>query len=102
MFVETTPSKGGYQGTGDLVQNGTWQADVLVRTRSDPLEYRDVPFQLVVGPGAGFLPSGIDPAAIGIVMSPARLNGPNTIESSHLTAGAVAASFAVARHGHGR
>ena len=42
--VETTPDADGYTGSGDLVQEGLWRADVLVRTPSDPLEYRDVPF----------------------------------------------------------
>jgi copper transport protein len=43
-FVETTPAAGSYSGTGDLVQEGLWRADVLVRTHSDPSEFRDVPF----------------------------------------------------------
>ncbi|MGH2390677.1 MAG: FixH family protein, partial [Chloroflexota bacterium] len=54
-FVETTPTKGGYQGSGDLVLTGHWRADVLVRTHSDPDEFRDVPFDFVAGPGATFL-----------------------------------------------
>ncbi|MGH2410437.1 MAG: CopD family protein, partial [Chloroflexota bacterium] len=55
VFVETTPTGGGYRGAGDLVLTGHWRADVLVRTHSDPLEFRDVPFDFVVGPGAAFL-----------------------------------------------
>jgi YVTN family beta-propeller protein len=55
VFVETTPTGGGYRGQGDLVLTGHWRADVLVRTHSDPLEFRDVPFDFVVGPGATFL-----------------------------------------------
>ncbi|HVA89707.1 MAG TPA: CopD family protein, partial [Chloroflexota bacterium] len=55
VFVETTPQSGGYQGYGDLVQTGGWQADVLVRTRDDPLEYRAVPFTFLVGADAVFL-----------------------------------------------
>jgi copper transport protein len=43
-FVETTPGDGAYGGTADLVQEGLWRADVLVRTHSDPGEFRDVPF----------------------------------------------------------
>ncbi len=40
-FVETTPTKGGYQGSGDLVLTGRWRGrDVLVRTQSDPDEFR--------------------------------------------------------------
>ena len=89
VFSETTPSGGGYVGTGDLVQNGRWQADVLVRTHSDPLEYRDVPLQFIAGPGAGFLPAGFDPAAIQIGLSPGRLNAANTLTLSNLRAPAV-------------
>ena len=55
VFVETTLQSGGYQGYGDLVQTGGWQADVLVRTRDDPLEYRAVPFTFLVGADAAFL-----------------------------------------------
>ncbi|HVC81699.1 MAG TPA: beta-propeller fold lactonase family protein, partial [Chloroflexota bacterium] len=55
VFVETTPQGGGYQGHGDLVQTGGWRADVLVRTRDDPLEYRGVPFTFLVGAGATFI-----------------------------------------------
>jgi len=89
VFVETTPSGAGYAGSGDLVLNGRWQADVLVRTRSDPLEYRDVPFQFIVGPGAGFLPSGLNPEAIQIAISPGRLDSTNTLTLSHLVAASV-------------
>jgi copper transport protein len=49
-FVETAPQAGGYGGAGDLVQEGLWRADVLVRTRDDPLEFRDVPFAFLAGP----------------------------------------------------
>jgi copper transport protein len=68
-FVETAPSGGAYTGTADLVQEGLWRADVLVRTRDDPLEFRDVPFV--------FVASG-DP----ILLSPPRLDprdGPATL-----------------------
>ena len=47
-FVETTPAAGAYTGTGDLVQEGLWRADVLVRTRSDP---QRVPRRAVCVPG---------------------------------------------------
>jgi copper transport protein len=49
-FVETAPAAGGYSGTGDLVQEGLWRADVLVRTHSDPGEFRDLPFVFLAGP----------------------------------------------------
>jgi copper transport protein len=88
-FVETTPSGGGYTGAGDLVQNGQWRADVLVRTHSDPNEFRDLTLQFVVGPGAGFLPNGLDPAAIAITINPGRLNASNTVTLSHLNVPAV-------------
>ncbi|HXT35512.1 MAG TPA: CopD family protein [Chloroflexota bacterium] len=55
VFVETTLTGGGYRGAGDLVLTGHWRADVLVRTHSDPLEFRDLPFDFVAGPGATFL-----------------------------------------------
>ncbi len=89
VFVETTPSGGGYGGTGDLVQNGQWRADVLVRTHSDPNEFRDVPLRFVVGPGAGFLPNGLDPSAIGIAINPGQLNAANTVTLSRLNVPAV-------------
>ena len=46
---------GGYVGAGDLVQDGGWLADVLVRTLDDPLDFRDVPFGFTVGVGAHFV-----------------------------------------------
>jgi copper transport protein len=49
-FVETSPLDGGYSGAGDIVQEGLWRADVLVRTRSDPDEFRDLPTIFVAGP----------------------------------------------------
>ncbi len=49
-FVETTPGAGAYRGTGDLVQEGLWRADVLVRTHDDPQEFRDVPLLFLAGP----------------------------------------------------
>jgi hypothetical protein len=49
-FVETSPSDGGYSGAGDIVQEGLWRADVLVRTRDDPSEFRDLPTLFVAGP----------------------------------------------------
>lgn len=54
-FVETVPRNGGYEGSGDLVQQGRWQALVLVRTRSDPQEFRPVGFEFTAGPFPGFL-----------------------------------------------
>jgi hypothetical protein len=84
VFSETTQSSGGYSGSGDLVQAGRWQADVLVRTHSDPLEFRDVPLQFIAGTGAGFLPAGFDPAAIQAVMSPGLIGVPNTLVLSGL------------------
>jgi hypothetical protein len=54
-FVETTPAAGGYAGTGDLVQEGLWRADVLVRTRDDPGEFRDVPFVFLASPEPALL-----------------------------------------------
>ena len=55
VFVETTGQSGGYRGSGDLVQTGHWQAGVEVRTHSDPLEFREVPFDFVAGPQPLFL-----------------------------------------------
>jgi copper transport protein len=55
VFEETSAVRGGYSGAGDLVQEGPWAADVMVRTRSDPSEYRDVPFLFLVGSGARFI-----------------------------------------------
>ena len=89
VFSETTPSGGGYVGTGDLVQNGRWQADVMVRTHSDPLEYRDVPLQFIAGQGAGFLPPHFDPASIQIAIDPGRLSVANTLTLSNLNVPAV-------------
>jgi putative copper export protein len=54
LFVETTNAAGTYRGAGDLVQDGAWQADVLVRTPDDPLDYRDIPFRFTVGANAAF------------------------------------------------
>ena len=54
-FVETVPHAGGYAGSGDLVQQGRWQAQVLVRTRSDPQEFRPIGFEFTVGQLPGFL-----------------------------------------------
>jgi len=53
--VNTTVGAGGFSGSADLVREGLWKADVLVRTPGDPLEYRDVPFVFIAGPGATFL-----------------------------------------------
>jgi copper transport protein len=74
-FVETNPTKGGYQGSGDLVLTGHWLADVLVRTQSDPNEFRDVPFDFVAGPGATFLilpatTSAFGPATVSLAQPP--------------------------------
>jgi copper transport protein len=54
-FVETTPAAGSYTGTGDLVQEGLWRAEVLVRTHSDPSEFRDVPFVFLASPEPALL-----------------------------------------------
>jgi hypothetical protein len=54
-FIETSRSGPDYRGRGDLVQTGRWRADVLVRTPSDPVDFRDVPFAFTVGPDAAFL-----------------------------------------------
>jgi hypothetical protein len=54
-FVETTPAAGSYTGTGDLLQEGLWRADVLVRTRRDPEEFRDVPFVFLASPEPALL-----------------------------------------------
>jgi copper transport protein len=82
-FVETTPEAGGYAGTGDLVQEGLWRADVLVRTHSDPQEFRDVPFVFLAGP---------EPA---LLSAPAtdRRDGPATLSLS--SAPGAAATLAV-------
>ncbi len=76
-FVETTPAAGGYNGTGDLVQAGQWRADVMVRTRDDPGEYRDLPFTFIAGPGASFLDQS-GSAAVSIVATPGLISAPNT------------------------
>ncbi|MDB5074464.1 MAG: copper resistance protein CopC [Chloroflexi bacterium] len=88
-FVETTASGGSYNGAGDLVQNGRWRADVLVRTHSDPSEFRDVPLEFIVGPGAGFLPTGLDPSAITVSITPGRLNAANTVVLGNLNVPSV-------------
>lgn len=54
-YVETAAVRGGYSGSGDLVQEGPWEAGVLVRTRSDPQEYREVRLTFLVGAGARFI-----------------------------------------------
>lgn len=64
-FLETSSRGSGYEGTGDLVQTGQWQADVLVRTPNDPLDFRDVPFAFTVGPNAAFAEPPATPAATG-------------------------------------
>jgi len=81
VFVETTPASGGYNGAGDLAQNGQWRADVLVRTRDDPTEYRDVPFTFLVGPGASFLDQS-GQSAVSISAMPGLLSAPNTFTLS--------------------
>jgi copper transport protein len=68
-FVETAPEAGSYDGEGDLVQEGLWQADVLVRTRDDPGEYRAIPFV--------FLASA-EPALLSASATDTR-NGPATV-----------------------
>jgi hypothetical protein len=50
VFVETSPSGGGYSGSGDVTQEGLWRADVFVRTRDDPDEFRDLPVIFIAGP----------------------------------------------------
>jgi hypothetical protein len=65
VFLETSSKGAGYSGTGDLVQTGRWQADVLVRTPSDPLDFRDVPFAFTVGPNAVFVEPPATHAATG-------------------------------------
>jgi YVTN family beta-propeller protein len=77
-FVETTPQGGGYNGAGDLAQNGQWQADVLIRTRDDPTEFRDVPFAFIVGPGASFVATGANAASVTISATPGTVDAPNT------------------------
>ncbi|HWE60241.1 MAG TPA: hypothetical protein VHB98_00875 [Chloroflexota bacterium] len=47
--METTPATGGYTGTGDLVQEGLWRADVLVRTHAGEGVFRAVPIVFLVG-----------------------------------------------------
>ncbi|HWE60494.1 MAG TPA: CopD family protein [Chloroflexota bacterium] len=76
-FVETTPTAGGYDGAGDLAQNGQWQADVLVRTRDDPTEFRDVPFQFLVGPDAAFVDQK-SATNVTISATPGLVTTPNT------------------------
>jgi hypothetical protein len=78
-FVETTPTAGGYSGTGDLVQEGLWRADVLVRTHSDPREFRDVPFVFIAGP---------EPALLSPPATDARY-GPATLRLSSLPGAAA-------------
>jgi hypothetical protein len=68
-FIEGSRSGPGYMGRGDLVQVGRWRADVLVRTPSDPLDFRDVPFDFTVGPDAAFL----GPAATRMPAGPANV-----------------------------
>jgi putative copper export protein len=72
-FVETTPAAGAYAGTGDLVQEGLWRADVLVRTRDDPGEFRDVQFVFIASPE----PALLSPPATDTRYGPAtvRLSG---------------------------
>lgn len=88
-FVETVFSGGGYRGAGDLVQAGEWQVDVLVRTRDDPGEFRDVPFTFLAGPDAAFLAAGLDPAAVTLAVAPGRLDSPNTVTLGGIRAPAV-------------
>lgn len=88
-FVETTPISGGYQGAGDIVQDGQWQADVLVRTHDDPTEFRDVPFDFLVGPGAAFLAAEPSAAHIAITVSPGQPQSPNTFTLSGVPASGV-------------
>ena len=77
-FVETTPAAGGYTGKGDLVQIGQWHAAVLIRTRDDPSEFRDVPFDFIVGPDATFLAKDLNSSKITIAISPGKFSLPNT------------------------
>jgi hypothetical protein len=87
-FVETTAGAAGYTGAGDLVQTARWRADVLVRTPSDPLDYRDVPFDFTIGPKAAFLGLSATraparPANLRLTQTP---GGPATL-AVHLPAG---------------
>jgi putative copper export protein len=100
-FIETSWSGPGYMGRGDLVQTGRWRADVLVRTPSDPLDFRDVPFEFTVGPDAAFLA----PAAAHTPVGPANVRlkqvagGPASL-AVHLPAG-LQVRYAVAMAGMG-
>ncbi len=76
-FVETTPTAGGYDGTGDLAQNGQWRADVLVRTRDDPSEFRDLSLAFLVGPGASFLDQS-GQSTVNTTVSPGLISAPNS------------------------
>jgi hypothetical protein len=78
-FVETTPTAGSYAGTGDLVQEGLWRADVLVRTRDDPDEFRDVPFVFIASP---------EPALLSPPITDTR-DGPATVRLSGAPGAAV-------------
>ena len=89
VFVETTPQQGGYAGAGDLVQEGLWQAEVFVRTRDDPEEFRAVPFKFLVGPGASFIGTGTKAGAASISIVPGTLTEANTLTLTALPAAAV-------------
>jgi hypothetical protein len=68
-IVETTPASGAYMGTSDLVQEGLWRADVLVRTHGDPREFRDVPLVFL----AGVEPAVLSPPSLQSRYGPASL-----------------------------
>jgi YVTN family beta-propeller protein len=81
VFVETAPQNGGYVGKGDLALDGHWRADVMVRTRDDPTEFRDVPFDFEIGLSTSFLEaapatSGYGPATVKLTPSQ---DGPATL-----------------------
>jgi uncharacterized membrane protein len=66
-FVETTRAAGTYTGTGDLVQEGLWQAEVLVRTHDDPTEFRVVPFVFIASAEPSLLSAPATDARYGAV-----------------------------------
>jgi copper transport protein len=73
---------------GSLAAADTWRAEVLVRT-AHVNEYRTLLFTFTVGPGAAFLPSGVNPDAITITITPGRLSAYNTVTIGEVEAPAV-------------
>ena len=78
-YTTLTPTGRGtrFAERGSLPLDGTWRADVSVRTATVN-DYRTLPFTFTVGPGAGFLAPGVR-GLVTLRIAPGRVGVPNTV-----------------------